>query len=87
MLFREIIAVYCENHTEHIITLRGQNVAFVNVIAGGTYSSRGLKGFVKYKYPSMTTLYVSQMLIFSFAYIFLLFVFRSKYLYESISIK
>jgi hypothetical protein len=25
MLFREIIAVYCENHTEHINTLCGQN--------------------------------------------------------------
>jgi hypothetical protein len=24
MLFREIIAVYCENHTEHINTLCGQ---------------------------------------------------------------
>jgi hypothetical protein len=28
MLFREIIAVYCENHTEHINTLCGQNVGF-----------------------------------------------------------
>jgi hypothetical protein len=26
MLFREIIAVYCENHTEHVNTLCGQNV-------------------------------------------------------------
>jgi hypothetical protein len=26
MLFREIIAVYCENHTEHINTLCGQNI-------------------------------------------------------------
>jgi hypothetical protein len=26
MLFREIIAVYCENHTEHINKLRGQNI-------------------------------------------------------------
>jgi hypothetical protein len=25
MLFREIIAVYCENHTEHIIKLCGRN--------------------------------------------------------------
>jgi hypothetical protein len=25
MLFREIIAVYCENHTEDTNTLRGQN--------------------------------------------------------------
>jgi hypothetical protein len=25
MLFRETVAVYCENHTEHINTLYGQN--------------------------------------------------------------
>jgi hypothetical protein len=25
MLFRETIAVYCENHTEHVNTLCGQN--------------------------------------------------------------
>jgi hypothetical protein len=31
MLFREIIAVYCENHTEHMNTLCGQNVELVNV--------------------------------------------------------
>jgi hypothetical protein len=30
MLFREIIAVYCENHTEHINTLRGQNAEVLN---------------------------------------------------------
>jgi hypothetical protein len=28
MLFGETIAVYCENHTEHINTLRGQNAEF-----------------------------------------------------------
>jgi hypothetical protein len=28
ILFREIIAVYCENHTEHINTLFGQNSKF-----------------------------------------------------------
>jgi predicted Zn-dependent protease with MMP-like domain len=26
MLFRETVAVYCENHTEHTDTLCGQNV-------------------------------------------------------------
>jgi hypothetical protein len=31
MLFREIIAVYCENHTEHINTLCGQNAEFLSV--------------------------------------------------------
>jgi hypothetical protein len=28
MLFRETVAVYCENHTEHTNTLRGQNAEF-----------------------------------------------------------
>jgi hypothetical protein len=28
MLFRETVAVYCENHTEHTDTLRGQNAEF-----------------------------------------------------------
>jgi hypothetical protein len=28
MLFREIVTVYCENHTEHRNTLCGQNVWF-----------------------------------------------------------
>jgi hypothetical protein len=37
MLFRETVAVYCENHTEHVNTLRGQNAEFYNVEAGGTY--------------------------------------------------
>jgi hypothetical protein len=41
MLFREIIAVYCENNTEHINTLcSSQNIeySFINVEAGGIYS-------------------------------------------------
>jgi hypothetical protein len=33
MLFREIIAVYCENHTEHMNTLRGQNAEFCTFLA------------------------------------------------------
>jgi hypothetical protein len=32
MLFREIIAVYCENHTEHITTLCGQNAVYINSV-------------------------------------------------------
>jgi len=31
MLYREIIAVYSQIHTEHINTLRGQNVVLLNV--------------------------------------------------------
>ena len=38
MLYREIIAVGSEIHTKCISTLCGQNVEFVNVTAGGTYS-------------------------------------------------
>ena len=38
MLYREIIAVCSQIHTKHINTLYGQNVGFVNVKPGGTYS-------------------------------------------------
>jgi hypothetical protein len=37
MLFREIIAVYCENHTEHTTTLCGQNAEFIYAKAGGAF--------------------------------------------------
>jgi hypothetical protein len=36
MLFRETVAVYCENHTD---TLCGQNAEFQCVKPGGIYSS------------------------------------------------
>jgi hypothetical protein len=38
MLYRKIIAVCSEIHTKHINTLCGQNVEFVDVKPGGTYS-------------------------------------------------
>jgi hypothetical protein len=41
MLFGETVAVYCENHTEHTDTLRGQNAEFYYVKAGGTYRTNG----------------------------------------------
>jgi hypothetical protein len=48
MLYREIIAVCSEIDTKHINTLCGQNVEFVNVKRGGTYSKhcafKGLSG-------------------------------------------
>jgi hypothetical protein len=45
MLFGETVAVYCENHTEHTDTLRGQNVEFWCVKAGATYTNHyALKG-------------------------------------------
>jgi hypothetical protein len=37
MLIGEIIAVYCENHMEHINTLYGRNAEFYYVKAGGKY--------------------------------------------------
>jgi hypothetical protein len=37
MLFRETIAVYCENHTEHTNTLRGQNAEFCNIYKSSSY--------------------------------------------------
>jgi ribosomal protein L44E len=42
MRFGETVAVYCvycENHTEHTDTLCGQNVEFLCVKAGGTYTN------------------------------------------------
>jgi hypothetical protein len=36
MLFGGKVAVYCENHMEHMNTLCGQNVEFYCVKAGGT---------------------------------------------------
>ena len=45
MLYTEIIAVCSEIHTKHINMLCGQNVGFVNVKSGGTYSDHwALKG-------------------------------------------
>jgi hypothetical protein len=38
MLFRETVAVYCENHTEHTNALCGQNVEFQYAKSCGTYS-------------------------------------------------
>jgi hypothetical protein len=37
MLFREIIAVYSENHMKHTNTLFGQNVELLNVEMGNIY--------------------------------------------------
>jgi hypothetical protein len=37
MLFGETVAAYCENHTEHTDTFRGQNTEFWYVKAGGIY--------------------------------------------------
>jgi hypothetical protein len=45
MLFKETVAVYCENRTEHTNTLCGQNAEFKYVKPGGIYSNHwALKG-------------------------------------------
>jgi len=45
MLYREIIPFSSESHTKHMNVLCGQNVEFVNVDPGGTYSDHwALKG-------------------------------------------
>jgi pyocin large subunit-like protein len=40
MLFKETVAVYCGNHTEHTDTLCGQNAELCNVKASGAYCNR-----------------------------------------------
>jgi hypothetical protein len=40
MLFRETLAVYCENHTEHTDTLCGQNTEFYYVKVRGIHDNR-----------------------------------------------
>jgi hypothetical protein len=42
MLFREIVAVYCENHAENTDTLCWHNAEFGYVTAGGTYINHRL---------------------------------------------
>jgi hypothetical protein len=47
MLFRETVAVYCENHMEHINALYGQNAEYLNVKVCGIYSYHcDLKGSI-----------------------------------------
>jgi hypothetical protein len=49
MLFGETVSLYCENHTEHADTLRGQNAEFSYITAVGTYSYHiVLKVSIKY---------------------------------------
>jgi hypothetical protein len=43
MLFKETVAVYRVNHTEHTNTLCGQNAKLPNAKAGGAYN----KGYVR----------------------------------------
>jgi hypothetical protein len=47
MLYSETIAVCSEIHTKHINTLCGQNVEFLNVKRGGTYSNHWALKFLQ----------------------------------------
>jgi len=40
MLYTEIISLRSEIHTKHINTLCGQNIEFLDVKPGGTYSDQ-----------------------------------------------
>jgi hypothetical protein len=44
MLYREIIGVCSQIDAKHTNTLCGQNVEFVSVKPGGTYSNLGVRG-------------------------------------------
>jgi hypothetical protein len=49
MLYREIFVFFPQIHTKHVNTLCGQNVEFVNIKPGGTYSNHwALKGLIPY---------------------------------------
>jgi hypothetical protein len=39
VLFREIIAVYFENHQKHVNTVHGQNIEVFNITAGNVYNN------------------------------------------------
>ena len=56
MLYREIVAVCSEIHTKHINTLCGQNVEFVNVNPGGTFSDHRSELYINSPYHAVNTL-------------------------------
>jgi len=60
MLYRKIIA---QIHTKHINTLCGQNVEFVNIKLGGTYSEQwNLNYYSNQLYPQLWTATVLNLL-------------------------
>jgi translation initiation factor IF-1 len=62
MLLGETVAVYCENHGEHINTVCGQNTEFWYVKAGGTYSDHSALGD---EVMSLIYVFVSSDFVFS----------------------
>jgi hypothetical protein len=58
MLYKEIMADCSEIHTKHLNTLCGQNVEFMNIQAGGTYSDHwAVKDYIYVIQPSQLMLY------------------------------
>jgi hypothetical protein len=58
MLFKETVAAYCENHTEHTDTLCGQNAEFKDVKIAGIYSNHWDLNSSKHAPYSYHTLYI-----------------------------
>jgi hypothetical protein len=54
MLFREIIAVYSDNHMKFITTFCGQNAELLVIKTGGVYSCSGFKGLGWKKQESLS---------------------------------
>jgi hypothetical protein len=52
ILFRETVAVYCENHTEHTNTLCGQNAEFCNIYKFSSYLT-GNTLHLRYKHQTV----------------------------------
>jgi hypothetical protein len=55
MLYSEIIAVCSQIHTKHINTLCGQNVEFLSVKRGGTYSNQWALRAVSWDYSCVVS--------------------------------
>jgi hypothetical protein len=51
MLFREIIAVYSDNHMKYVKTVSGRNVELLNAKSDGTYVGRSSESFPKILRP------------------------------------
>ena len=56
MLYRKIISVCSEIHTEHINTLCGQNVIFVYVKRAGIHSNHWYELYILSPYRAVNTL-------------------------------
>jgi len=55
MLYREIMAVCSEIHTEHTNTVCGQNAELLNVKPGGTYNDHWAVHLVTHGLKTVTT--------------------------------